>query len=75
MSINELFVNESTAESTNTRTLSGTAALTSISNAAATEAIRKMEADIENYRDRPGPRVCVLPLCVFPYSKWSRRCP
>lgn len=52
MSINELFENGTNAESTNTRTLSGTAALTSISNAAATEAIRKMEADIENYRDR-----------------------
>lgn len=52
MSINELFENGTNAESTNTRTLSGTAALTSISNAAATNAIRKMEADIENYRDR-----------------------
>ena len=52
MSINELFENENNAESTNTRTLSGTAALTAVSNEAATMAIRKMEADIDNYRGR-----------------------
>lgn len=46
MSINELFGTE-----TNARTLSGTAALTNISASVATDIIRKMEADIDNYRD------------------------
>lgn len=51
MSINELFGTniETTA---NARTLSGTAALTQVASAGAAHAIRRMEADIENYRDR-----------------------
>lgn len=52
MSINELFESNNNGESTNARTLSGTAALTAVSNEAATKAIRMMEADIDNYRER-----------------------
>lgn len=52
MSINELFENNTNGESVGTHTLSGTAALTAISNEAATKAIRMMEADIDNYRER-----------------------
>lgn len=51
MSINELFgTNEMNAAET--RTLSGTAALTKIASEGATKAIRMMEADIDNYRER-----------------------
>lgn len=51
MSINELF--GTNIETTpNARTLSGTAALTQVASAGAAHAIRRMEADIENYRDR-----------------------
>ena len=51
MSINELF-GTNTETTTNARTLSGTAALTQVASAGAAHAIRRMEADIENYRDR-----------------------
>ena len=51
MSINELF-GTITETTTNARTLSGTAALTQVASAGASSAIRRMEADIENYRDR-----------------------
>ena len=51
MSINELF-GTNTETTTNARTLSGTAALTQVASAGASHAIRRMEADIENYRDR-----------------------
>lgn len=51
MSINELF-GTNTETTTNARTLSGTAALTQVASAGASSAIRRMEADIENYRDR-----------------------
>ena len=51
MSINELF-GTNTETTTNARTLSGTAALTQVASAGAACAIRRMEADIENYRDR-----------------------
>lgn len=51
MSINELF-GTNTETTANARTLSGTAALTSIASEAATRAIRRMEEDIENYRER-----------------------
>lgn len=51
MSINELFFNEQ-KESNNARTLSGTQELTRISNNIAVSIIRRMEDDIENYRER-----------------------
>ncbi len=51
MSINELFHNE-TKETTNARTLNGTAELTRISNNIAVNIIRSMEEDIDNYRER-----------------------
>ena len=51
MSINELF-GTNTETTTNARTLSGTVALTQVASAGASSAIRRMEADIENYRDR-----------------------
>lgn len=51
MSINELF-GTNTETTTNARTLSGTAALTQVASAGASCAIRRMEADIGNYRDR-----------------------
>ena len=51
MSINELF-GTNIETTTNARTLSGTAALTQVASAGASCAIRRMEADIENYRDR-----------------------
>ena len=51
MSINELF-GANIETTTNARTLSGTAALTQVASAGAAHAIRRMEADIENYRDR-----------------------
>ncbi len=51
MSINELF-GTNIETTTNARTLSGTAALTQVASAGASSAIRRMEADIENYRDR-----------------------
>lgn len=51
MSINELF-GTNTETTSNARTLSGTVALTQVASAGASSAIRRMEADIENYRDR-----------------------
>ena len=51
MSINELF-GTNIETTTNARTLSGTAALTQVASAGASHAIRRMEADIETYRDR-----------------------
>ena len=51
MSINELF-GTNIETTTNARTLSGTVALTQVASAGASSAIRRMEADIENYRDR-----------------------
>jgi hypothetical protein len=51
MSINELF-GTNIETTTNARTLAGTAALTQVASAGASCAIRRMEADIENYRDR-----------------------
>lgn len=51
MSINELF-GTNIETTTNARTLAGTAALTQVASAGAAHAIRRMEADIENYRDR-----------------------
>lgn len=51
MSINELFGNE-TKETTNARTLNGTAELTRVSNNIAIDIIKQMEEDIDNYRDR-----------------------
>ena len=51
MSINELF-GTNTETTTNARTLSGTVALPQVASAGASSAIRRMEADIENYRDR-----------------------
>lgn len=51
MSINELFHTE-TKENTNTRALSGTAELTKISNNVAVSIIRRMEEQIDVYRDR-----------------------
>lgn len=51
MSINELF--NANAESTaSARTLSGTTALTNLASAAATSIIKRMEADIDVYRER-----------------------
>lgn len=52
MSINELFGTTNEESAVNARTLSGTAALTSIASQGAVNAIKKMEADIENYRER-----------------------
>lgn len=52
MSINELFTTESKEATVSARLLSGTAELTRIASNLATDIIRKMEADIENYRDR-----------------------
>lgn len=51
MTINELFTTESTNTAHSGRALSGTAELTRISGNLATDVIRAMEADIENYRD------------------------
>lgn len=52
MSINELFGNENRMEAGNPRTLNGTAELTRISTGIAVDIIRKMEADIDTYRER-----------------------
>lgn len=52
MSINELFGNENKEVSTNTRMLSGTAELTRVAGNIATEIIRSMEDQIDDYRDR-----------------------
>lgn len=52
MSINELFTTETKEATANSRMLNGTAELTRISNEAATDIIRSMEANIEDYRDR-----------------------
>ena len=52
MSINELFTTETNEATVSARLLSGTAELTRIAGNIATDIIRKMEADIENYRDR-----------------------
>lgn len=52
MTINELFTTESHEATTSARLLNGTAELTRIAGNIATDIIRKMEADIENYRDR-----------------------
>lgn len=52
MSINELFDAGTNGESTNPRTLSGTAELTRISNGAAVKIIRSMEEQIDVYRER-----------------------
>lgn len=52
MSINELFTNETTTTINNARMLNGTAELTRISNNIATNIIRRMEEQIDVYRDR-----------------------
>lgn len=52
MSINELFGRENQGATANARLLSGTAELTRISGNVATDIIRKMEDDIDNYRER-----------------------
>lgn len=52
MSINELFDKNEMNETNGTRMLSGTAELTRISGNIAAEIIRKMEEDIDSYRDR-----------------------
>jgi hypothetical protein len=52
MSINELFTTESKEATVSARLLSGTAELTRIASNVATDIIRKMEANIEEYRDR-----------------------
>lgn len=51
MSLNELFTTE-TKETTNARTLNGTAELTRVSNNIAVKIIRSMEENIEDYRER-----------------------
>jgi len=52
MSINELFHNESNESAASNRLLNGTAELTRIANNAATSILRKMEENIDAYRDR-----------------------
>lgn len=52
MSINELFGTTVSEATTNARSLTGTAQLTSLSSRIADGIIKAMEADIENYRDR-----------------------
>jgi hypothetical protein len=52
MSINELFNPNNREESTNARTLSGTAELTRLSGNIATNVIRHMEEHIDDYRER-----------------------
>ena len=52
MSINELFGTEQTNITTSARMLNGTAELTRISSNAATNVIRSMEDQIDDYRDR-----------------------
>ena len=52
MTINTLFANENKEATTNARLLNGTAELTNIASRLASEAIKQMDADMENYRDR-----------------------
>lgn len=52
MSINELFHNENQESTANARTLSGTAELTRLSGNIATNVIRHMEENIDDYRER-----------------------
>jgi hypothetical protein len=52
MSINELFAPETNETTANARTLSGTAELTRIAGNIASNIIRSMEDDIDNYRAR-----------------------
>ena len=52
MSINELFNTEANETAASSRMLGGTAELTRVANEAATNIIRAMESDIDNYRDR-----------------------
>lgn len=52
MSINELFGTTVSETTTNARSLTGTAQLTSLASRIADGIIKTMEADIDNYRDR-----------------------
>lgn len=52
MSINELFGNENKEMATSTRMLSGTAELTRVAGNIATEIIRSMEDQIDDYREK-----------------------